>query len=211
MNNLSKREKFLLLLLALVAITYIGISFFIQPKIDAIKAIESQIEEAKVTQTSMKAKLLSLENTEITISKMTDEIESYTKEYYASISKNEIGTLILNVLANQNLVPISLVITEPKEVILPTSDSNNVGKKSSKESKKDTSIFTVLPVKKSVVLVQVKGSITQLNRILQELESLHSHSIRISSFYIDGDTTDPNQPLTMSIDFEVFIYDKTKE
>lgn len=193
-SKLSKREKVLLFFLACVIIIAGSLKFLIIPSIEEMNEIQTQIDEAKNIEISMKSKIANQELVQSNISKTIEEINSLSEGFYPVLENNEIDSIITELLVANNLVPKSLFISTAADTIPSASDES---------SSADSSI------KRCFVSVNVSGAFSDLSDLIAEVNKLEA--LRISSFNIDGSLGDTVGIVSISIDFEVFMYDGAQE
>lgn len=188
MKNLSKREKVLLYVLALVMIFSFSLYYLIIPSIEKLDDVKIQLEETKLLKLEMSEKLQSIENKRNNITKTNQEINSISSEFLPLMENNEIESLITGILVNHNMAPEKLLISDSQEAV---SVSDEPG---------------LSYVTKRYISTKMNGTFADLKEVIGDIDE--RGSLRISAFTTDGNL---EQNIDISIDFEVFMYDNPQK
>lgn len=193
MSKLSRREKVLLYLLACVMIIAGALKFLILPSIEDMNDIQTKIDEAMLTEIEMKAKISNKDAVKANVSKTTEEINTLAEDFYSLMPNEDIDSLITELLISKALVPDSMIISPLTDALSDSAESQ--------------SAYSC--IKMCYVNVHAIGTYSDLSRLIEEVSD--DKALRISAFNIEGSYGSTDEAVSISIDFEVFMYDDSQE
>lgn len=113
--KLSKREKILLLLLALVAITVLGFRFGVAPQIELKEALNTSITTAQDDYIALRSKAESLESSQETVAQLRQVAQEKSAEYIPVQNAQQIESYVHAMFLEHGLKPQTEEVT-PVEV-----------------------------------------------------------------------------------------------
>ena len=204
MKKLTRREKWMLYILACVIIVACSLRFLILPALFSYSDLKSTVAETKASEAEMRQ---SIDDSE-TIQQRTDELNSKlsadSASFYAPMSDWELDNLITNMLTKHNLKPQSLHVTSPvKTEIKSFSESSSTTKANTASTTQASDTGELLA---SEIKADVLGTRSDFIALSDEISS--NPSMRITGFYMTDNGQSGDSAIT--IDIEVLMYDKNE-
>ena len=139
-TNLSKKDKMTIAILLFSAVVFMIIWFLIKPTITSIITTTDKIEQAEITQTQYKNKIIYLSSAEAIYGKTVEELNESTADYYEIMDSSEIDKKVTSYVLKAGLFSESLTINMPSDSVEESpytySDDANTTKSSSESSSK---------------------------------------------------------------------------
>ena len=112
-TNLSKKDKMTIAVLLFAGAVFMIIWFLIRPTITSITTINDKIEQAEITQTQNKNKIMYLSSGEAVYSKAVDDLNTSTSDYYEIMDSSEIDKMVTSYVLKSGLFSENLTINMP--------------------------------------------------------------------------------------------------
>lgn len=204
MKKLTRREKWMLYILACVIVAAGGLRFLILPALTSYSNLKSEAGETKATEAEMRR---SIDDSE-TVQQKTDELDSKlsadSASFYAPMSDWELDHLVTNMLTKHNLKPQSLHVTSPVKTEIKSFSENSSKAKANTSSTTQASDDGDMLV--SEITADVLGTRSDFIALSDEIGS--TPSLRITGFYMADNGQSGDSAIT--IDIEVLMYDKNE-
>lgn len=202
MRKLTKREKTMLYILALIIILICGFYFFLIPEYNAYSQMKSQVEETKLTAYSIRQNIENSEAVREKADEMSSELSSESSVYYPPMAEWELDNLITGMLQKHNLKPQSLQVSLPTETAITNFGDKATATQTTNAASSGTSDEGKMIV--SRIQADVQGTKSDFIALTDEINS--NPSIHINGFYMDSSSSN-NEAADMTIDMEVLMYD----
>ena len=196
MNKLSKREKILLYILAIVVLLAGGWYVFIFPVFTQYEDAQQKIAEEKLIEQQMR---ICIQNADVIgkkIDAVNSSIDSISSVYYAPMTDNELDALVTGLLLRHNLTPQSLSMN--------FSEQNDLAPVGGIDAKTESETRVQSEIVKSSIAVEVKGQWNDFVTLAEEIRV--NPSILIADFQID-DGFESGTSGSIFIDLEVMMYE----
>ncbi|HUM83816.1 MAG TPA: hypothetical protein PLN48_08555 [Lachnospiraceae bacterium] len=118
--DLTERDKKLLYVLGLVIIIALFALLAIRPLLTSLSDKETEITAAEETKQVLATKRMTLPSVTANVTKMSEEVNSYSQKYYAMMTSSEIDKLITGYVLSNGLTSRDLAITMPTAALTLT-------------------------------------------------------------------------------------------
>ena len=116
-TNLSKKDKMTIAVLLFIAAIFMIIWFLIRPTISSIMTINDKIEQAEITQTQYKNKIIYLSSAVAIYGKAVENLNESTADYYEIMDSSEIDMMVSYYVLKSGLFSESLAINMPSDSV----------------------------------------------------------------------------------------------
>ncbi len=112
-TNLSKKDKITIAVVLFVGVMFCFCWYLIKPVIADIRSLTDEIEQAEVTRTLYRNKIMSLTAAEPVFDRAVLDLQETTSGYYEVMSSSTIDRMMTNYVLGFGLFPEDLYITMP--------------------------------------------------------------------------------------------------
>lgn len=197
---LKPQEKKMLYVLLVFLLLMGGWFYALKPTLETYTKQKSVLSQKQAQLSSLRAQLTQYQNAPSQLAVQTSTYNSLTKRYYAVLKNEKISQMITTQIENVGMEPQNLTI----------SDTASGSSSSSSSSSSDTSDQTTSSrLKTAYVNVDVTGTLTQLSRLLANVEG-SMKSVGVTNLEYAADTTDSSSSSedTVTITFAVYMIKK---
>lgn len=111
MNNLTKRDKFLIYIMGIVVILFVFVKLLIMPALDELSEIQTKRASAEESKMDMKLVLAGYESSKSSVGKIFEDYEKTASEFFPKMTNDGIDEMLSNLFLTYNLSPIRSNIT----------------------------------------------------------------------------------------------------
>lgn len=112
-TNLSKKDKITIAVVLFVGIMFCFCWYLIKPAIADIRSLTDEIEQAEVTRTLYRNKIMSLSAAEPVFNRAVEDLHASTDGFYEVMQSSTIDRMMTNYVLGFGLFPEDLYITMP--------------------------------------------------------------------------------------------------
>ena len=112
-TNLSKKDKMTIAVVLFAGLVFVFIWYLIRPNIKSITAISDKIEQAQLTQSQYKNKLINLASGEAIYNKTVSDFKESTSDFYPLMNSSEIDRMVTSYVLKSGLFSENLTIKMP--------------------------------------------------------------------------------------------------
>ena len=144
-TNLSKKDKMTIAIVIFAGLTFAFIWYLIRPNITSIMTMSDKIEQAELTQSQYKNKLINLSTGEAIYTKTVQNFKESTCDFYPIMDSSEIDRMVTSYVLKSGLFAENLTIKMPSGAVdeKPYTYSSLADERSSeRESTIDISLTT---------------------------------------------------------------------
>lgn len=116
-TNLSKKDKMTIAIVLFAGIVFVSIWYLIRPNITSIMTISDKIEEAELTQTQYRNKLINLTSGEAIYDKTVSDFKDSTSYLYPTMDSSEIDRMVTSYVLKSGLFAENLIINMPSGAV----------------------------------------------------------------------------------------------
>ena len=116
-TNISKKDKITIAVVLFAGIVFVSIWYLIRPNITSIMTISDKIEEAELTQTQYRNKLINLTSGEAIYDKTVSDFKDSTSYLYPTMDSSEIDRMVTSYVLKSGLFAEKLTISMPSGAV----------------------------------------------------------------------------------------------
>ena len=116
-TNISKKDKMTIAVILFAGIVFVSIWYLIRPNITSIMTISDKIEQAELTQSQYRNKLINLASGEAIYEKTVSDFKDSTAYLYPMMDSSEIDHMVTSYVLKSGLFAENLKIDMPSEAI----------------------------------------------------------------------------------------------
>ena len=116
-TNLSKKDKMTIAIVLFAGVVFAFVWFLIKPTITSIITVSDKIEQAELTQTQYKNKLINLASGEAIYDKTVSDFKDSTSHFYPVMDSSEIDRMVTSYVLKSGLFAEDLTIKMPKKPV----------------------------------------------------------------------------------------------
>lgn len=116
-TNISKKDKITIAVVLFAGIVFVSIWYLIRPNITSIMTISDKIEEAELTQTQYRNKLINLTSGEAIYDKTVSDFKDSTSYLYPTMDSSEIDRIVTSYVLKSGLFAENLTISMPSGAV----------------------------------------------------------------------------------------------
>ena len=117
-TNLSKKDKFTIAIVLFAGLAFALIWFLIRPTITSIITINDEIEQAEITQTEYKNKIMFLSSAEAIYGKAVEDLNESTADFYPVMDSSEVDRMVTSYVLESGLFAENLLIRMPSGAVV---------------------------------------------------------------------------------------------
>lgn len=117
-TNLSKKDKFTIAIVLFAGLAFALIWFLIRPTITSIITINDEIEQAEITQTEYKNKIMFLSSAEAVYGKAVEDLNESTADFYPVMDSSEVDHMVTSYVLESGLFAENLLINMPSGAVV---------------------------------------------------------------------------------------------
>ena len=146
-TNLSKKDKMTIAVILFAGLVFVFIWYLIRPNITSIMTISDKIEQAEITQSQYKNKLINLSSGEAIYERTVTDFNESTSYLYPLMDSSEIDRMVTSYVLKSGLFSENLKIKMPNDSVdekpykyssVATRRNNNTSSNSSKDTEDGT-------------------------------------------------------------------------
>jgi len=112
-TNLNKKDKITIAVVLFVGVMFCFCWYLIKPVVADIRSLSDEIEQAELTRTLYRNKIMSLSTAEPVFNRAVEDLYSSTDDYYEVMQSSTIDRMMTNYVLGFGLFPEDLIITMP--------------------------------------------------------------------------------------------------
>ena len=112
-TNLNKKDKITIAVVLFVGVMFCFCWYLIKPAVADIRSLSDEIEQAEVTRTLYRNKIMSLSTAEPVFNRAVEDLHSSTDGFYEIMQSSTIDRMMTNYVLGFGLFPEDLYITMP--------------------------------------------------------------------------------------------------
>lgn len=116
-TNLSKKDKMTIAVVLFAGLVFVFIWYLIRPNITSIMTINDKIEQAEITQSQYRNKLINLSSGEAIYEKTVSDFKDSTAYLYPLMDSSEIDRMVTSYVLKAGLFSENLVIKMPSDAV----------------------------------------------------------------------------------------------
>ena len=189
----TKREKVLLYMLLCVLLIVGSIFFLILPSYEKYNDLKASHQTAELELQSARASIIDYTDLDKQIKQTAKELKNIKKKFYAEMKKEEVDSLITNLVIEHGLTPSSLSVTDAtKESVISYETFTKNSNASSNESTNQLKVYNVN--------MTVSGTILNLQTLVNDANK--SKTLKVASVNYSEQESDEKE---MTVTFKVFM------
>lgn len=189
----TKREKVLLYILLCIILIVGSVFLLILPSYDKYNDLKTEHQNAQLELQSTRASIIDYTDLDKQIKKTSKELKQVKNKFYSEMEKEEVDSMITNMVIEHGLTPSSLSVTD-------AANENVISYKTFTKNKNATSDKSENQLKVYNVNMTVSGTITNLQTLVNDANK--SKTLKVASVNYSGQDSDEKE---MTITFKVFM------
>ena len=174
-TNLSKKDKMTIAIVVFAGLTFAFIWYLIRPNITSILTTSDKIEQATLTQSQYKNKLINLTTGEAVYAKTVEDFKESTADFYPVMNSSEIDRMVTSYVLKSGLFAENLNIKMPSGAVdeTPYTYSSLADERS---SSRDRVTATATPTPSGSSDTSTKNTTTTVDSLLTPYDNARSRS-----------------------------------
>lgn len=189
----TKREKVLLYILLCIILIVGSVFLLILPSYDKYNDLKTEHQNAQLELQSTRASIIDYTDLDKQIKKTSKELKQVKNKFYSEMEKEEVDSMITNMVIEHGLTPSSLSVTD-------AANENVISYKAFTKNKNATSDKSGNQLKVYNVNMTVSGTISNLQTLVNDANK--SKTLKVASVNYSEQNSDEKE---MNVTFKVFM------